>query len=559
MTARAESNNIRIVAVQTAIWSSLQNPVYFRLWSALVISGCCVSAHEMAATWAMNSLGAPALWLSLMSSAGTFPFFLFTLPAGALADLVDRRRLMRVFNGWLACSAGLLALLSFLNKLTPEIILAGVFLLGTGFAFQAPVASASIPEIVGKDQLPSAIALGGIQMNLAGIIGPALGGLLIPLVGVTTVFALNAVGFVLVFFAVLSWKRKTMMLEAPLEGFFDSLIGAVRYMRYAPGVRIVLLRNFTFGLLIGATPALLPVIGLKALHMDPLHLGSVFTSMGLGSLGGAVFILEPARKKLKPNQMTVLAGVVLAVSYTLMALIRHPQFFLPVAAVAGAAWTIAASELWVAGQRVIPDWIRGRLNATHMMVSQGGISLAGVLWGALATWWGLNWALFLASILGIVGALTAKRWSIDFSTEVNLESDPLQLPSDLPYLPDAEDGPITTAIEIEVAPENHVRFFRLMKEIRLIFLRNGSFNARLDQDIENPNRFRLYATASSWATHQRIGERMTRDEHALWSELWTLHIGKELPSAKRYLGIQHWTPNEAAAARLKPAPLRKQE
>ncbi|MGA8657872.1 MAG: MFS transporter, partial [Chthoniobacterales bacterium] len=172
---------------------------------------------------------------------------LFTLPAGALADLVDRRRLMRVFNCWLACSAGLLALLSFLNRLTPEIILTGVFLLGTGFAFQAPVASASIPEIVGKDQLPSAIAFGGIQMNLAGIIGPALGGLLIPLVGVTIVFALNAVGFVLVFLAVLTWKRKTVVRATPLEGFFDSLIGAVRYMRYGPGVRIVLLRNFTFG------------------------------------------------------------------------------------------------------------------------------------------------------------------------------------------------------------------------------------------------------------------------------------------------------------------------
>jgi Na+/melibiose symporter-like transporter len=118
----------------------------------------------------------------------------------------------------------------------------------------------------------------------------------------------------------------------------------VRYMRYAPGVRIVLLRNFTFGLLIGATPALLPVVALRALHLDPLYLGSVFTCMGLGSLAGAVLILEPARKRLKPNQMTVLAGIVLAVSYALMAVIRQSQIFLLVAAVAGAAWTIAASS-----------------------------------------------------------------------------------------------------------------------------------------------------------------------------------------------------------------------
>src|ERR1700722_4800061 len=440
------------MTTDTSIWSSLRNPTYLRLWSALVVSGCCVSAHEMAATWAMNSLGAPTLWLSMMSTAGTLPFFLFTLPAGALADLADRRRLLRIFNCWLAGSAGLLAFCSFLGGLTPATLLAGVLLLGIGFAFQAPVASASIPEIVGKEQLHSAIALGGIQMNLGGIIGPAIGGFLVPLLGVTMVFAANAFAFVLVLFAILTWKRKSEALDAPLESFFDSLAGAVRYMRYAPGVQIVLLRNFTFGVLIGATPALIPVIGLKALHLDPLKLGFVFTCMGLGSLAAALFILEPARKRFTPNQMTLLSSLVLAASYALMAIVRNPHVFFVVAALAGVAWTISASELWVAGQRVIPDWIRGRMNATHMMVSQGGISLAGLVWGALATTLGLEWALYLASALGIVGALTAKRWSIDFSTETNLEPDPLanQLPN--LYVPGAADGPITTALEIEVAP-----------------------------------------------------------------------------------------------------------
>src|SRR6266481_1212410 len=431
-----------------SIWSSLGNPTYCRLWSALVVSGCCVSAHEMAATWAMNSLRAPTLWLSLMSSAGTFPFFFFTLPAGALADLADRRRLLRIFNGWLACSAGLMAFCAVLGGLTPGIILGGVFLLGTGFAFQAPVASASIPEIVGKEELPSAIALGGIQMNLSGIIGPALGGLLIPLLGVSGVFAVNAAAFVLVLIAVATWKRKSVAVDVPLEGFFDSLAGAVRYMRYAPGVRIVLLRNLIFGVLIGATPALLPVLGLKTLHLDPLKFGLLYTSLGIGSLAGAIFILEPARKRLTPNQMTILGGIVLAAGYALMAVVREPQIFLLVAALAGAAWTVSASELWVSGQRVIPDWIRGRMNATHMMVSQGGVAVAGILWGGLATTFGIKWALISASIMGIVSALAAKRLSIDFSTDVNLDPHPLPALGPIYYLPhEADDGPITTAME----------------------------------------------------------------------------------------------------------------
>jgi MFS family permease len=331
-----------------------------------------------------------------------------------------------------------------------------VFLLGTGFAFQAPVASASIPEIVGKEQLPSAIALGGIQMNLAGIIGPALGGLLIPLVGVSTIFTLNAAAFVLVLMAVITWKRTSVAVDAPLEGFFDSLTGAVRYMRYAPGIRIVLLRNLIFGVLIGAIPALLPVVGLKVLHLDAVSLGLLFTSMGFGSLAGAVLILEPARKRLKPNQMTIVASVALALAYALMATVRSPDTFFLVAAVAGAAWTVSASELWVARQRVIPDWIRGRMNATHMMVSQGGMAIAGLLWGALAARFNVDWALLLASLLGVGGALAPKRWSIDFSTGTNLEPDPLTREYHAPYLPEADDGPIAAIIEIEIAPENHI-------------------------------------------------------------------------------------------------------
>ena len=284
------------MTANTSIWSSLRNPTFLRLWLALVLSGCCVSAHEMAASWAMNSLGAPSLWLSLLSSAGSLPFFLFALPAGTLADIADRRMLWCFFNCWLTGSAGLLALCSFLGGLNSGILLFGVFLLGTGFAFQAPVASASIPEIVGQEELRSAIVLGGVQMNLASIIGPAIGGLLIPLVGVSSVFAMNALAFLLVLFAIKTWKRRSETLGTPLEGFFDSLAGAIRYMRYAPGVQIVLLRNFIFGVLIGATPALLPVIALRALHLDPPKLGLLFTCMGLGSLAGAIFVLEPARK-----------------------------------------------------------------------------------------------------------------------------------------------------------------------------------------------------------------------------------------------------------------------
>jgi Transmembrane secretion effector len=172
----------------------------------------------------------------------------------------------------------------------------------------------------------------------------------------------------------------------------------------------------------------------------------------------------------------------------------------------------------------------------------------------LATALDFKWVLFSASALGIASALTARRLSIDFSAEIDQEAHPLEQEERPLYLPESDDGPITIALEIEVAPENHIQFFRLVKEVRLVFRRNGAFSARLDQDMENPNRFRLQAILPSWGEHQRLGQRITRDEHALWSKLWTLHTGQALPTAKYYLGIQHWIPEESAVSRLRLVP-----
>src|ERR1700722_4948353 len=164
----------------TSTWLALKNRVFVGLWVASLVSGCCVSAHDTAATWPMNSLGASPLLLSMMATSASLPFFLFTLPAGAISDLVDRQRLFIGTYLWLAAAAGLLAVCSWFHLVNPYVILITVFLLGIGFAFNAPVWAAIIPEIVRKEELTSAITLGGVQMNMGGIIGPATGGFFLP-------------------------------------------------------------------------------------------------------------------------------------------------------------------------------------------------------------------------------------------------------------------------------------------------------------------------------------------------------------------------------------------
>jgi MFS family permease len=208
----------------TSTFSALRNPVFRKLWLASVLSGTCVAAHDCAATWVMYKLSASALFLSLMSTVASLPFFLFTLPAGALADIVDRRKLLWIMNVWLAVAAGLLAIFGSLGVLNPYIILICIFLIGIGFAFNAPAWTAIVPEIVSDEELPSAATLGGLQLNISGILGPAIGGMLLPLIGANWVFTLNAICFLIVILAILQWKRKERPSKLPLENFLNPFL-----------------------------------------------------------------------------------------------------------------------------------------------------------------------------------------------------------------------------------------------------------------------------------------------------------------------------------------------
>ena len=286
----------------TSSWRALQNPTFRRLWFATVVSGTCVSAHDTAATWMLNSISQSTLLLSLISTAATLPFFLFILPAGALADIAERKKILCAAYIWLAVCGGGLAILGWLRLLNPYIILGSVFLISTGFAFNAPAFSAAVPEIVSNEELPSASVLSGLQLNISAIAGPALGGVLLLFVGVNTVFLLNALCALVVIIAIAPWKPVTSRL--PLESFFESITSAIRYVRYSRPIRILLIRNTIFSFFIAVIPALLPVVGLKELHLSPSNLGLLFTSMGIGSVSGAVVILPWARAHFSPNTLT---------------------------------------------------------------------------------------------------------------------------------------------------------------------------------------------------------------------------------------------------------------
>jgi len=536
----------------TSVWLALRNRVFRGLWLASVVSGVCVSAHDTAATWLMNASGASPLLLSLMATAASLPFFLLTLPAGAVADLTNRRNLFIATYLWLAFAAGLLAAFAWLHLVHPYVILTTVFLLGTGFAFNAPVWASVVPEIVRREEIPSAVTLGGVQMNLAGIVGPALGSLLLPVVGPAVVFSFNALAFLGAAWAVSQVYYPQQRPDPHLENFFESFASALRYVRYTPGMQVILMRDFLFGLFIAAVPALVPVVALHHLRVPGSQLGLVFTSMGIGSLLGATLLLPYARAKTTPNALTILAGVLLVAVLVLMAMVPSLLVLLPVAALAGISWTVSASELWIAGQRAMPDWARGRMNAVHMMASQGGVALGGVLWGAAVASVGLRSTLVGGAFVLAASLALAIPLSINFAQRLNLDPNPLEAAHEFPLTPKAEDGPVTVTTELIIRPEDREEFLALMNQLRLVFLRNGAFLYRVDEILERPGTFRTEMRVSSWAEHLRQHTRTTRADTELAERVWNMHAGGQPPLVSHSLPADRMTTPLSFGQFLKP-------
>jgi MFS family permease len=391
--------------------SALLNRVFVRIWLASLVSGTAVAAHDTAATWMMNLMSPSGLFISLMASLAALPFFLFTLPGGALADAFSERKILRLANLWLAGCAGALALLGWAGRLNPVMLLAGVFLLGVGFAINAPAWVSLIPQIVTDEELPSATTLAGVQLNISNILGPAMAGVLLVKVAAPVVFGLNAMGFLLVFAAIPSLQKTGSGLSQTLTSFARSISSAFGYVGQTQNVRRILLRNTIFSSFVVVVPALTPVLLLKELRLDGSSLGLVFASMGVGSVASAIFIIPWLRSRFSTEVLMTISQVTLAGIYLVMAMVHHCLYCLVPMALAGASWTLAASELWVIAQRAIPNSARGRISALMMVLSQGAMTIGGIVWGLTAEIAGSRPTLLAASLLFFI---TIIGWMLIF-------------------------------------------------------------------------------------------------------------------------------------------------
>src|SRR5262249_25041154 len=385
-------------------WAPFREPLFRSLWVAAVVSYTGTWMQNVGAGWLMTQLTTSPLKISLVTAAATLPVFLVILPAGALADIVDRRRFLLITQGWMVLASGLLGILTLTSCIGPWTLLLFTFFLGLGAVMNDPAWQAITPEIVCPQNHAAAVALNSVGFNVARAVGPALGGILIAATSSGFAFLLNAVSFFGVIFVLYRWRRPHYE-RVETGDVRDALLTGLRYVRDAPAVKSVLVRTGAFSLAASSLLSLMPII---ARPFGASGYGMLLGSFGLGALAGAA-ALPYLRGSLSVDGV-VGAGIVVFCSMPFTAgPFRTLRWVLPILFASGIAWIGILACLNVAPQTMSPSYLRARSLSMYLLVLQGGMALGSALWGALATSTGVQSALLWSAITLMAGLLTVRR------------------------------------------------------------------------------------------------------------------------------------------------------
>ena len=392
---------------QGSAWAPLGEPLFRSLWLAAVISYIGTWMQNVGAGWLMTQLTTSPLMVSLVTAATTLPVFLVILPAGALADMVDRRRFLLATQGWMVVAAALLGILTLRHEVTPWVLLLFTFVLGLGAVMNDPAWQAITPEIVSAQYHEPAVALNSVGFNVARAIGPALGGLVIAAAGSGVAFLLNAASFFGVIFFLYRWKRPHYE-HVETGRVTDAMLTGLRFVRGAPVVRCVLIRTGAFSLAASSLPALLPIL---ARPHGATGYGLLLGSFGLGALAGAA-ALPRLRSRLSVDGLVVFGTLLFAaMSFAAGRVETFPALSL-VLFTSGIAWIGILACLNIAAQTMSPPWLRARALSMYLLVLQGGMALGSAAWGGLASKVGVPSALLYSSVALVAGLFTARRYRL---------------------------------------------------------------------------------------------------------------------------------------------------
>jgi MFS family permease len=498
-------------ASPVSAWAPLRVRLYRALWTAQLASNVGTWMQTVAAQWLMGSLTPSPLLVALIQTATSLPVFLVGFPAGALGDIFDRRRILLVSQSFMLVAAGLLAALTLSHDATPAVLLFLTFAIGLGMALTAPSWQAIQPQLVGRELIPQAAALGATSMNLARAVGPAIGGALVAAAGAGWVFALNAVSFLGVLAVIVSWRRERPVKALGPEHVASALRAGGRFVRSSPRMRTVLIRAGAFVVFATALWALLPVVARSRLGLGSGGYGLLLGAVGVGAVLGA-WTLPRARARFSLQRVVMASAVAFGCAVLVLAWVRALPLVALALVVAGYCWISVNSSLNASAQTVLPDWVRSRGMSVYLLTFQGAQALGAVIWGIVTEH--SNVSVALSAVAGglFAGVLVALRWPLQ-SGAVDVRPSQHWAEPELAIDPDPAHGPVLVSVAYEVPLENADGFRQAMERVGRSRRRSGAERWGLFQDGADPERFVEVYVVPTWQEHLRQHqERSTRGD-----------------------------------------------
>jgi len=524
-------------------WRPLLTPLFRNLLLADVVSDVGTFMQTVGAAWLMVSLRAGPMYVALTQTASALAFFVFALPAGAIGDIVDRRKLILFTETWMATVAIVITVVTFGGAMTPWLLLSLTFALSAGDAIESPTWRAVLPELVGKQDLAAASALNGIEFNFARAVGPALAGIVIAAAGVGTAFAINVLSFAGVIAVVARWKRPVPHRTTPPETVTGAIVAAVRYVRYSPSLRRVMFRAGATMFFASALLALLPSVAHRV-SASPIGYGILLGCFGAGAVLGAVVM--PAARARWSTEVVASAGVAVLGLMTVAAALVHVMVMLAaLMLVAGAAWIVFIALVNTLAQVLAPDWVRARVLAVFLLVFQGSLAAGSAFWGTVAAHRSILFALAGA---GVGTALSAALARVARLPDTTVDASPwnhwrMPVPP-AGGRPALGDGPVLVTAEYVVAEGQAAEFLEAMHEYARVRRRDGAYRWGIFRDIEKADLYIETFLVSSWAEHLRQHDRSTAADRTIEARVFRYATG---PSV-----VRHFVAAETVAHALPP-------
>ena len=530
----------------------LRHATFRRIWLASLLSNLGLLIQAVGAAWAMTQMTSSADKVALVQTALMLQVMLISMPAGAIADMYDRRIVALVSLSIALSGATALTVLAWFGLVTPETLLALCFVVGSGMALFGPAWQSSVTEQVPAETLPSAVALNGISYNIARSFGPAIGGIVVATAGAVAAFAANAVLYIPLLVVLFLWRRTSQPSRLPRERLNRAIVSGVRYIANSPSIKIVLTRTLVTGLIGGSVSALMPLVAGDLLHGGAQTYGIMLGAFGMGAVIGALNITE-VRKRMSGEAAIRACALSMGGAIAAVALSREPVLTAAALVVAGAMWMLAVALFNIGVQLSAPRWVAGRSLAAFQASIAGGIAIGSWGWGRLTDAVGVEAALLVSAALMLASPLLGLLLQMPRIGARNEDAEVLADP-EVQLSLTARSGPLVVEIEYRVAQDNARAFHNVMQEVQLSRQRNGAYGWSIARDIADPELWTERYHCPTWLDYLRQRNRSTQSERALHQRAMDFHLGPDAVRVRRMLerpfGSVRWkedTPDRAVS------------